>query len=1295
MANKVFANGREIACKAAGGKSVAAFPDVCFTPPLTPATPPGVPIPYPNTGLASDTSDGSSTVTISGKETMLKNKSCFSKTSGDEAGSAPKKGIVTSQIRGKAYFNAWSMDVKIEGENVDRHLDLTTHNHVSSMPGNTPPMVYADSMVMSFAGGESDCPVCPSMGSPVDPVLGAKVLSGDEDVDFLVDGPLVLEWQRSYLSINTRIGWFGQGWSSPLEIVLEDSPEGGIDYLDALGRRTRFPALAQGTQFYSPYEKTTLERDAQGRFSLSTADGLTYRFNAPDGGVYTLHAIEDRNDNVIVVELGETCGSVRIRCSGGRVLELRLDDRPRLLEIAEVHADERFTLVQYRYDAAGNLTHVYDRMGNCIREFGWRDHVMVKQVYAGTFEAFYEYTGAGTNAKVVKHWDNVGRMWTFRYGAETTEVIDQDGRLSLYHFDTKRRWTGYTDPLGRFTEYGLDRYGNLRANIGPADRITEIKYDERSHPVKLTDAMGATTEVVWHQTLDLPIAVIDPIGGSTRYVYDERGNRIAETAPGGAVTSYEYDSRGLVIGIEDANGGHKRLVYDAAGRLTSSTDCSNRTTRFGHDREGRLCEIINALGQSTRYEYDPLGRVTRQILAEGTSEEYVYDIAGRLITLTNALGAKTTYRYAPDGLLSERIDAQAGRFVYRYDSARRLIELQNENGARYHFAYDALDRLTAETRFDGTRIGYKYDAAGQLAETIEAVDSADEIRTTYLRDALGRLIERATAHGKSQYVYDAAGQLRSALNSKARVDLDYDAAGRLTREAVTTTQRTWVLRHEYDSLGNAIATTLPDGRKVAQLHYGSGHVHQIRLNERVISDLERDGLHREVARTQGALVTRKRYDAVGRLEWQVAEHAKSRGGSDVTSQVIPTPATHVERRYRYDGVGRLASANDRGRAIAYGYDVIDRLTRFDDERYSFDPAHNLVDSPGATGDNRLRVYEDKRYEYDAHGQVIEKRIGRHARIVLRWDDEHRLVESITTRHDEVVVTHYLYDALGRRLAKASQRDVRWYVWDGDRLLQECDGKAAHTFLYEPDSYVPLAIEVHAQNIKPVHETCFATYYYHCDQIGLPRELTDEEGNLAWEAQYKGWGRIKTARWHTIEPIASQSGRLVQPIQPLRYQGQYEDEETGLHYNRFRYYDPDMARFLSQDPIGLEGSENFYQYAPNPVHWVDPLGLVSKKCPICNDGSSGRSNKQARLRAMALDPNQPKWVRGWIRNELRHIASGSRKTIRLPGNSRESKNLPGKELAHGRQTEAKDGYCYLHSELQDADLHKTQHRIGGY
>lgn len=151
MSNNVFANGREVSCKKADGKTICEFPDVCFTPPENPATPPGVPIPYPNTAFSKDTTSGSKTVKISGQEVMLKNQSYFKTSTGDEAGCAAKKGIISSTNKGKAYFISWSMDVKFEGKNVVRHLDMTTHNHASPMATGAAPMVHQDAAAAAKA----------------------------------------------------------------------------------------------------------------------------------------------------------------------------------------------------------------------------------------------------------------------------------------------------------------------------------------------------------------------------------------------------------------------------------------------------------------------------------------------------------------------------------------------------------------------------------------------------------------------------------------------------------------------------------------------------------------------------------------------------------------------------------------------------------------------------------------------------------------------------------------------------------------------------------------------------------------------------------------------------------------------------------------------------------------------------------------------------------------------------------------------------------------------------------------
>ncbi|WP_223262524.1 RHS repeat domain-containing protein, partial [Variovorax beijingensis] len=113
-------------------------------------------------------------------------------------------------------------------------------------------------------------------------------------------------------------------------------------------------------------------------------------------------------------------------------------------------------------------------------------------------------------------------------------------------------------------------------------------------------------------------------------------------------------------------------------------------------------------------------------------------------------------------------------------------------------------------------------------------------------------------------------------------------------------------------------------------------------------------------------------------------------------------------------------------------------------------------------------------------------------------------------------------------------------------------------------------------------------FYQCDHLGTPQELTDHEGRIAWSAQYKAWGEAKQA--------ISEAGRKAGFRNPIRFQGQYFDDETGLHYNRYRYYDPVSGRFVSKDPIGLEGGVNVHQYAPNPIEWADPLGLAGRKTP---------------------------------------------------------------------------------------------------
>jgi Domain of unknown function (DUF4150)/Domain of unknown function (DUF6531) len=454
MGNEVYANMMEVSCKSANGKTICAFPDVCFTPPQTPATPPGVPIPYPNTGMASDTTDGSTSVKISDKEVMLKNKSYFKKSTGDEAGAAPKKGLLTSKNTGKVYFNMWSMNVKVEGENVVRHLDITTHNH-ASMPGNSPPMPHTDAMAAGGGGGNASqsCPLDGACtGSPVNPVLGAKLLAGDEDLDFTVEGPLPLGWQRTYRSTNTRVGWFGKGWGSPLEVCLEAMADSSghfvdrVQYIDAFGRHFDFPQLPPGEASFLADEQFTLARTSEGQYRVESAQGLTFWFGDLTSSIYPLIGITDRNGNAIRIQRTSVIadnGTALVTCSGKQSLELTFRDA-RLIEVAELRTTSdsihRISLARYAYTDLGDVSEVIDRAGNCMRRFDYNaDRLMQRQIHAGSFEAHYAYGGAGEASRVVRHWDNVGRSWAFDYATDHTKVTDQLGRVEIYHFDVKRR----------------------------------------------------------------------------------------------------------------------------------------------------------------------------------------------------------------------------------------------------------------------------------------------------------------------------------------------------------------------------------------------------------------------------------------------------------------------------------------------------------------------------------------------------------------------------------------------------------------------------------------------------------------------------------------------------------------------------------------------------------------------------------------------------------------------------------------------------------------------------------------
>ncbi|EEZ5991306.1 TPA: RHS repeat protein, partial [Escherichia coli] len=522
----------------------------------------------------------------------------------------------------------------------------------------------------------------------------------------------------------------------------------------------------------------------------------------------------------------------------------------------------------------------------------------------------------------------------------------------------------------------------------------------------------------------------------------------------------------------------------------------------------------------------------------------------------------------------------------------------------------------------------------------------------------------------------------------------YDSKGRLASEHLTvhhpqTNELLWQheTRHAYNAQGLA-NRCIPDSLPAVEwLTYGSGWLAGMKLGDTPLVDFTRDRLHRETLRSFGRYELTTAYTPAGQLQRQ---HLNSlQYDRDYTwndnGELIRISSPRQTRSYSYSTTGRLTGVH----TTAANLDI--RIP------YATDPAGNRLPDPELHPDSTLSMWPDNRiardahylYRYDRHGRLTEK-TDLIPEGVIRTDDErthryhydsqHRLVHYTRTQYAEPLVeSRYLYDPLGRRVAKRvwrRERDltgwmslsrkpqVTWYGWDGDRLTTIQNDRTRIQTIYQPGSFTPLIrvetatgelaktqrrsladtlqqsggedggsvvfppvlvqmldrleSEILADRVSeesrrwlascgltvaqmqsqmdPVYTPARKIHLYHCDHRGLPLALISTEGTTAWYAEYDEWGNL----------LNEENPHQLQQL--IRLPGQQYDEESGLYYNRHRYYDPLQGRYITQDPIGLKGGWNFYQYPLNPVQYIDSMGLASKYGHLNNGGYGARPNK---------------------------------------------------------------------------------------
>ncbi|HFL1090529.1 TPA: RHS element protein, partial [Escherichia coli] len=681
---------------------------------------------------------------------------------------------------------------------------------------------------------------------------------------------------------------------------------------------------------------------------------------------------------------------------------------------------------------------------------------------AGRPEIRYRYDSDG---RVTEQINPAGLSYTYQYEKDRITITDSldrrevlhtqgegglkrvvkkehaDGSVAQSQFDAVGRLKAQTDAAGRTTEYSPDVVTGLITRITTPDgRASAFYYNHHS---QLTSATGTD-------------------GLEIRREYDESGRLIQETAPDGDITRYRYDNphSDLPCATEDATGSRKTMTWSRYGQLLTVTDCSGYVTRYDHDRFGQVTAVHREEGLSQYRAYDSRGQLIAVKDTQGHETRYEYNAAGDLTAVIAPDGSRNGTQYDAWGKAIRTTQGGLTRSM-EYDAAGRVIRLTSENGSHTTFRYDVLDRLIQETGFDGRTQRYHHDLTGKL------IRSEDEGLVTHWHyDEADRLTHR-TVKGEpaEQWQYDERGWLTgiSHLSEGHRVTVHYgyDEKGRLTGERQTvhhpqTEALLWQheTRHAYNAQGLA-NRCIPDSLPAVEwLTYGSGWLSGMKLGDTPLVEYTRDRLHRETLRSFGRYELTTAYTSAGQLQ---SQHLNSlQYDRDYTwndnGELIRISSPRQTRSYSYSDTGRLTGVH----TTAANLDI--RIP------YATDPAGNRLPDPELHPDSTLSMWPDNRiardahylYRYDRHGRLTEK-TDLIPEGVIRTDDErthryhydsrHRLVHYTRTQYAEPLVeSRYLYDPLGRRVAKRVWRrerdltgwmslsrkpEVTWYGWDGD------------------------------------------------------------------------------------------------------------------------------------------------------------------------------------------------------------------------------------------------------------------------
>ncbi|GDL79379.1 type IV secretion protein Rhs [Escherichia coli] len=803
-------------------------------------------------------------------------------------------------------------------------------------------------------------------------------------------------------------------------------------------------------------------------------------------------------------------------------------------------------------------------------------------------ESRREYDEPG---RLVSETSRSGETVRYRYDDAHSELpattTDATGSTRQMTWSRYGQLLAFTDCSGYQTRYEYDRFGQMTA-VHREEGISLYRhYDNRGRLTSVKDAQGRETQYEYNAAGDLT-AVITPDGNRSETQYDAWGKAVS-TTQGGLTRSMEYDAAGRVISLTNENGSHSDFSYDALDRLVQQGGFDGRTQRYHYDLTGKLTQSEDE-GLVTLWYYDESDRITHRTVNGEPAEQWQYDDHGWLTDISHlSEGHRVAVHYGYDDkgrLTGERQtveNPETGELLWQHETTHAY----NEQGLANRVTPDSLPPVEWLTYGSGYLAGMKL---------------GDTPLLEYTRDRMHR--EPDGLPPVEWLTYGSGYLAGMKLGGTPLVEYTRD---RLHRETAR-------------SFGGAGSTA---GYEQATAYTLTGQLQSRHLN---LPQLDCDYTwndNGQLVRISGPQECREyRYSGTGRL---TGVHTTAANldidipyATDPAGNRLPDPELHPDSTltawpdnriaedahyvYRYDEYGRLAEKTDR---------IPEGVIRMHDERthhYHYDSQHRLV---FYTRIQHGEPQVESRYLYDPLGRRTGKRVWRRERDLTGW-------MSLSRKPEET-----------------------WYGWDGDRLTTVQTQQTRIQTVYQPGSFTPL-LRIETENgeqAKARHRSlaevlqedtgvtlpaelavmlgrlerelrqgsvseesqqwlaqCGLTaeqmaaqleaeyiperklHLYHCDHRGLPLALISPEGETAWQGEYDEWGNL----------LGEESAQHLQ--QSLRLPGQQYDEESGLYYNRNRYYDPLQGRYITQDPIGLRGEWNLYKYPLNPVRFIDSLGL---------------------------------------------------------------------------------------------------------